>query len=119
MSGENIPNDIYRKFQYQFDNLLTADEIPTNDDEFEELYVDDQLFEVALNNFLKSIRNSARFCVGYTGIGKTTSIRHCLQLGISNVTRLITKSDRSKDKKIIIFPAFLMAQGKMYLIHLT
>lgn len=104
--GENIPNDIYRKFQYQFDNLLTADEIPTNDDEFEELYVDDQLFEVALNNFLKSIRNSARFCVGYTGIGKTTSIRHCLQLGISNVTRLITKSDRSKDKKIIIFPAF-------------
>lgn len=36
--NETGENDIYRKFKYQFDNLLTADEIPTCDEDFEKLY---------------------------------------------------------------------------------
>lgn len=103
---DNGENDIYRKFKYQFDNLLNADTFPTNDKEFEKLYVHDKEFEKNLFGFLNSIRNSAKFCVGYTGIGKSTSIRHCLELGISNVTRLETKSKRSRNKHIIIFPTF-------------
>lgn len=106
ISSEVGENDIYRKFKFQFDNLLTADEIPTTDKEFEQLYVSDQPFEEAVGIFLSSVGHSMRFCVGYTGIGKTTSIRHCLELGVSNVTRLDTKSRTFPDKKIIIFPAF-------------
>ena len=104
--NENGENDIYRKFKFQFDNLLTADEIPTTDEEFEQLYVRDGQFEDAIESFLCSIGHSVRFCVGYTGIGKITSIRHCLELGVSNVTRLETKSKTSPDKRMIIFPAF-------------
>lgn len=104
--NENGENDIYRKFKFQFDNLLTADEIPTTNEEFEQLYVRDEQFEDAISSFLSSIGHSVRFCVGYTGIGKTTSIRHCLELGVSNVTRLETKSKTASDKYMIIFPAF-------------
>ena len=104
--AEGGENDIYRKFKHQFDSLFTSDIISTNDENFEELYVPDDLFETALSNFLNSIHNSMRFCVGYTGIGKTTSIRHCLNLGVSNVTSLTKKSYRSPDKYMIIFPTF-------------
>ncbi len=106
ISEENGENDIYRKFKFQFDNLLNADTYPTNDKEFVDLYVVDEEFEKSLSGFLNSIRNATRFCVGYTGIGKTTSIRHCLELGVSNVTRLKTKSRRFNNKYIIIFPTF-------------
>lgn len=100
-------NDIYRKFKYQFDNLFNADEIPMNDTEFEEMYVHDDNFERELYSFLQVYRNSTKFCVGYTGIGKTTSIRHCLELGVSNVTRLKTKSRCNPEKRIVVFPTFL------------
>lgn len=106
ISGDYSENDIYRKFKYQFDNLLTADEIPTNNEDFENLYVSDESFEAALYGFLSSIRNSMKFCVGYTGIGKTTSIRHCLKLGVSNVALLSTNSLQNSNKYMIIFPAF-------------
>lgn len=99
-------NDIYRKFKFQFDNLLTADEIPTSDTEFEQLYVSDRTFEESFDILLKSVGHSMKFCVGYTGIGKTTSIRHCLELGVRNVTKLDLKSKTLPDKKIIVFPAF-------------
>lgn len=100
-------NDIYRKFKYQFDNLFNADEIPMNDAEFEEMYVHDDNFERELYSFLQVYRNSTKFCVGYTGIGKTTSIRHCLELGVSNVTRLKTKSRCNPEKRMVVFPTFL------------
>lgn len=99
-------NDIYRKFKFQFDNLLAADEIPTSDDAFSQLYVKDEEFERDIERFLKSFGNSMRFCVGYTGIGKTTSIRHCLNLGVSNVTRLDSQSPSDPNKKMIVFPSF-------------
>lgn len=105
--ADSDENDIYRKFKYQFDNLLNADELPKNDIEFENMYVNDEDFEKELNEFLELYSNSMKFCVGYTGIGKTTSIRHCLNLGISTVPRLETKSRRSIGKYMIIFPTFL------------
>lgn len=115
ISDEVSENDIYRKFKFQFDNLLTADEIPTTDKVFEQLYVRDKNFEDAVDLFLRSVGHAMRFCVGYTGIGKTTSIRHCLELGVSNVTRLDTKSKTDPDKNIIIFPAFFDgARGKNF-----
>lgn len=100
-------NDIYRKFKYQFDNLFNADEIPQNDKEFEEMYVPDEDFEKELYSFLQMFSSSMKFCVGYTGIGKSTSIRHCLKLGVSSVTKLGTKSLRSPSQNMVIFPTFL------------
>lgn len=107
INSESEENDIYRKFKYQFDNLLNADETPQNDEEFEKMYVNNENFEKNFYDFLELYSNSMKFCVGYTGIGKTTSIRHCLQLGVSTVTKLNTKSRHSKDKYMIIFPTFL------------
>lgn len=105
--AEGDENDIYRKFKYQFDNLFNADEVPKNDKEFEEMYVHDEAFEKELYDFLQMFSSSMKFCVGYTGIGKTTSIRHCLNLGVSTVTRLGTKSLRSPTQYMVIFPTFL------------
>lgn len=105
--ADSEENDIYRKFKYQFDNLLNADEIPKNDIEFEEMYVNDENFENELFDFLELYSNSMKFCVGYTGIGKTTSIRHCLELGVSNVPKLETRSRCSSSKYMVIFPTFL------------
>lgn len=104
---EGEENDIYRKFKYQFENMLNSDELPQNDKEFEEMYVPDGDFEKELNDFLKLHSNSMKFCVGYTGIGKSTSIRHCLELGVSNVARLNTKSRCAPNKYMVIFPTFL------------
>lgn len=100
-------SDIYRKFKYQFDNLFNADEVPQNDEEFEEMYVHDEVFEKELYSFLQMFSSSMKFCVGYTGIGKTTSIRHCLKLGVSTVTKLGTKSLSSPTQFMVIFPTFL------------
>lgn len=111
--GEKGESDLYRKFKFQFDNLLSADDIPTNEEDFEQLYVSDSNFERELNSFLSSIRNSTKFCIGYTGIGKSTSIRHCLGLGVSNVTRFQTKSYVTPNKRIIVFPTFLDAARKL------
>lgn len=111
--GEKGESDLYRKFKFQFDNLLSADDIPTCEEDFEQLYVSDSNFEGELNNFLSSVRNSTKFCVGYTGIGKSTSIRHCLGLGVSNVTRFQTKSYVTPSKRIIVFPTFLDAAKKV------
>lgn len=105
--ADSEENDIYRKFKYQFDNLLNADELPKNDNEFKEMYVNDEDFERELYDFLELYSNSMKFCVGYTGIGKTTSIRYCLELGTSTVTKLETKSRNSSSKYLVIFPTFL------------
>ena len=94
-------SDIYRKFSEQFDKLFNAKEIAENDEEFEKFYVEDRDFEEQIDAFRKSQTNMAKFCVGYTGIGKTTSIRHCFELGINK------KAFKSTDKKELVFPTFL------------
>lgn len=94
-------SDIYRKFSEQFEKLFDADEIARDDEEFEEIYVHDYDFEEQLNRFINSKTDVVKFCVGYTGIGKTTGIRHCLNLGISNETHF------NFANKLIVFPTFL------------
>lgn len=94
-------SDVYRKFSGQFDKLFNADEIAKNDEEFEEIYVPDPEFENQINEFLKIDMNMVKYCVGYTGIGKTTSIRHIFHLGVSNKPKFLTS------EKTIIFPTFL------------
>lgn len=100
-------NDIYRKFAYQFSNLFNTGEIAKNNEEFEEMYIADCEFEERINLFLESINSTAQFCVGYTGIGKTTSIRHCLELGVKNIPNLSMKSKLTPGKRIVVFPTFL------------
>lgn len=94
-------SDIYRKFSEQFEKLFNADEIAENDDEFEKFYVHDYDFEQQLDSFRNSQTNMVKFCVGYTGIGKTTSIRHCFGLGVSK------KASKYTNKKELVFPTFL------------
>lgn len=100
-------SDIYRKFQFQFSNLFNTSEIAKNNDDFEKMYVPDREFECEIDNFLQSINSTARFCVGYTGIGKTTAIRHCFNLGISAAPVLTTPSRLMENKRMVIFPTFL------------
>lgn len=94
-------SDIYRKFSEQFEQLFDADEIAKNEQEFNETYVHDYDFEGQLQRFKEAKTDMAKFCVGYTGIGKTTGLRYCLGLGISNEARFDTNN------KIIVFPTFL------------
>lgn len=94
-------SDIYRKFSKQFDNLFNSEEMAKNDVEFEEIYVPDIDFENQIERFRTSHIHMAKFCVGYTGIGKSTSIRHCFGLGIGKEVRI------NPQKKEIIFPTFL------------
>jgi hypothetical protein len=94
-------SDIYRKFSEQFDKLFDAGEIAKDDIEFEKLYIHDNDFEEQINRFKASESDVVKFCVGYTGIGKTTGIRHCFGLGISNQACFDTVN------KTIVFPTFL------------
>lgn len=93
-------SDIYRKFKIQFDALLSPGDIPKNDVEFEEVYVHDYEFEQKIEDFRNSVGNMASFCVGYTGIGKSTSVRYCFGIGIKNV------SCYNMERKELVFPAF-------------
>lgn len=107
----NIPcskdmNDLYRKFSYEFNNLFNANEIAKNTNEFNALYVSDLEFEAKINDFLTSIASTAGFCVGYTGIGKSTSIRYCLNLGTS-ASPITTTSKLNSKKRMIVFPTCL------------
>lgn len=94
-------NDIYRKFNKQFEKLFIAKESVKSKEEFESIYVNDGEFEIKINDFRNAETNTIRFCVGYTGIGKTTLIRHCFELGASNEPYINEK------KKEVIFPSFL------------
>lgn len=100
--NENIgDSDIYRKFSEQFDNLFNSEEVAKTDGEFKKTYVHDYDFESQLENFRNSRSSMAKFCVGYTGIGKSTTIRYVFGLGINNTSRL------DEGKREIIFPTFL------------
>lgn len=101
------PNDIYRKFQYQFTNMLNANEIARNLKDFEEMYIPDPDFEWQIDTFLNSVGSMAQFCVGYTGIGKSTTIRHCFKLGVSTTPTINVPSKLTQGKRMIIFPTFL------------
>lgn len=93
-------SDIYRKFKIQFEALLNPKEIARNKEEFERIYVNDVSFEEKIEDFRNSIGDMAVFCVGYTGIGKTTSIRYCFNLGIKNTPIYI------EERKELVFPSF-------------
>ncbi len=94
-------SDIYRKFSEQFDNLFNAEEVAKDEKEFEEIYVADEDFENQIKVFRNSYTDMIKFCVGYTGIGKTTSIRHCFELGISREVHI------NSEKGELVFPTFL------------
>lgn len=98
---QNNENDIYRKFSIEFESLFSPDDIAKNDQEFDDIYVHDYDFERSLSSLLSSKVSMAKFCVGYTGIGKTTSIRYCLDLKTRNTPFLNTK------RRMVVFPTFL------------
>lgn len=93
-------SDVYRKFKIPFDALFNADEIAKSKQEFEKIYVNDGNFEEKLEQFRNSVGSMAAFCVGYTGIGKTTSLRYCFNLGVKNIPVY------NADRKELVFPAF-------------
>lgn len=94
-------SDIYRKFSVEFESLFSPDDISKTDKEFDDVYVHDIDFENSMNSFLNSKISMARFCVGYTGIGKTTSIRYCLGLKTKKTPFL------NLNNKMVVFPTFL------------
>lgn len=93
-------NDIYRKFSRQFEKLFIARETPYTKEDFENMYVNDEEFEDEIMKFTKAETHTIRFCVGYTGIGKSTTIRHCFGLGMESGAFVCPQ------KKEVIFPSF-------------
>lgn len=77
-------SDIYRKYTMQFQYLLNKWQIVKSNEEFEDIYVEDTEFESQIESFRKTVTDMVRFCVGPYGIGKTTAVRHCFELGNSN-----------------------------------
>lgn len=96
-------SDLYHTFQRQFDYLLDTRKTVKTSQEFEETYVNDDEFEAQIENFRNSATSLARFCTGYTGVGKTTAIRHCFGLGIDN------EAHTNPAKKELIFPVFFQS----------
>lgn len=91
-------NDIYRKFNKQFEKLFNAKESTKTKQDFESIYVNDHEFEQEIKNFTEAETHTIRFCVGYTGIGKSTTIRHCFKLGMDNGVFI--------GQKEVVFPSF-------------
>lgn len=92
-------NDAFRKFSFQFRLLLNPDDTPRDDEEFEKLYVKDEAFETEITDFQRNPRNAATCVVGYTGIGKSTSLRHCYSMGVRKTAFI--------NNKQLVFPTFL------------
>lgn len=93
-------SDIYRKFKIQFEAMFNPNDIAKSKEEFKKIYVNDTVFENKLEDFRNSVGSMAAFCVGYTGIGKTTSIRYCFNLGIKKIVVY------NAERKELVFPAF-------------
>lgn len=98
---KNGESDTYRKFKEQFEKMFDAGEIAKNDEEFEKLYVPDESFEKQCQEFKNAKQDRIVFCVGYTGIGKTTGLRHCFKLGIYDGAHFMP------EEHMIVFPTFL------------
>lgn len=98
-------NDIYRKFRYQFDALLNPNERIASSAQLDEIYVHDTEFEKEIEYFKDSATSQLQFVIGYTGIGKTTSLRHCFGLRINNAPIY-----REKRKELIL-PTFFDAHN--------
>lgn len=94
-------NDIYRKFSSIFSSFLSSEEEVRTKDMFHKRYVHDEEFEESVNEFRTSSENRIQFCIGYPGIGKSTSIRYCFGLEISGESYINT------ERRELIFPSFL------------
>lgn len=106
-------NDIFRKFKFQFEHFLNAESVAQSDEQFYKMYVTDSDSERVIKTFLMTLDDSAAFYIGFTGIGKTTTLRYCLRLGIKDVSNLlldttININDREvkTGKRTIVFPTF-------------
>ena len=106
---EYAESDVYRKFKYQFDNLFNEGDTASDSKDFIKMYVHDSEFETNIRDFVKSWNSAAQFCVGYTGIGKSTTIKYCFDLGTSTVP-ILKKSFDNPNKYMVVFPTFLDGQ---------
>lgn len=94
-------NDIYRKFSSIFNSFLSSEEEGRTKEDFHKRYVHDDEFEESAMEFRTSSENRIQFCIGYPGIGKTTSIRYCFGLEVSNEPYI------NAERRELIFPSFL------------
>lgn len=69
-------NDLFRKFQREFDVLLQGDSPCLNKGIVNECYVENKIIEDKIRYLLKSSTDTIQFLIGRTGIGKSTVIRY-------------------------------------------
>ena len=91
-SSDARPNDLYRSLEPTFEHLLQSDD-PDRYTLLGDLYVRHEEMERALLSYCSGMTSAAAFLVGPTGIGKSTLIRHALNVNrspsLSNGTLLI------------------------------
>ena len=106
-------NDIYRKFKFQFEHFLNGESVAQSDEQFYKMYVSEYTSEKVIKNFITTLDDCAGFYIGFTGIGKTTTLRYCLDLGIKDVSSFTLNTTVNFDnrelktgKQTIVFPTF-------------
>lgn len=73
-------NDLYRKFKKAFDLLLAADSPAISRQEYRDWHVSTPELEEELRSASENLRDTFRFILGPTGIGKSTLIRYVFAL---------------------------------------
>lgn len=97
--NDAMKDNLYLKFQQQFDYFLNPDIGYKNIFEVNKYYISDGETEKSLQSILKEPMDSVSAFVGHQGIGKSTDIRYSYQ-----ITNNAIKFD--KENKTIIFPSF-------------
>lgn len=79
LTSDSRPNDLYRSLERTFEHFLQNGD-PDRYTLLEDSYVSHLEMEAALQNYCAGDTSAAAFLIGATGIGKSTLIRHRLQL---------------------------------------
>lgn len=99
LTEEPPMNDLYTRFHFTFDNLLSLEDMDNATGLGERTYVDDLDFDNQTKPVFDDINDSFSVVIGYAGVGKSTSLRHTFGYQFSEPNYL-PNSD-----SVLIFPA--------------
>lgn len=92
------PSDLFTRYKPAFDSILRLNDAKNNSEKNKEFYIPDTDVDAQLNEVLNDISDTFTIMIGYSGIGKSTSLRNFF--GFCNSTPVIRK-----DVNALIFPS--------------
>lgn len=97
-------SDIYTKYKWQFNKLISCSGIRPGSKEEKQLYIQDADTESRLRDIYEDDADSLSFLIGFAGIGKSTVLRNFFNFGNSVISEV-------RDERAIIFP--MSCNGKI------